>query len=229
MAVRQQLSVALLLALAGVANALASQPSPAKLTPASHRIASQLRRRVCLAPLLAPVAGLASQPAHAASNTKKDAEAVLVKLEPLAGYIDDAKWDSVRTVLKTYVARRPRPPFAPRPRERAAASFRAAPERTSRAAPRARRRPRSRRSPIAELWNLGASKNWLRAEALAAGDPELIELSEDLSSALQLTDQYVYDNNFIYFQPGNGKLKYKEPKDQVKVAQSKLKQIIAAL
>ena len=96
-------------------------------------------------------------------------------------------------------------------------------------APRARRRPRSRRSPIAELWNLGASKNWLRAEALAAGDPELIELSEDLSSALQLTDQYVYDNNFIYFQPGNGKLKYKEPKDQVKVAQSKLKQIIAAL
>ena len=116
MAVRQQLSVALLLALAGAANALAPQPSHAKIAPAQ----SQLRRRVCLAPLLAPVAGLASQPAHAASNTKKDAEAVLVKLEPLAGYIDDAKWDSVRTVLKTYVARRPRPPFAPRPRERAA-------------------------------------------------------------------------------------------------------------
>ena len=93
----------------------------------------------------------------------------------------------------------------------------------------ARETETARRSPIAELWNLGASKNWLRAEALAAGDPELIELSEDLSSALQLTDQYVYDNNFIYFQPGNGKLKYKEPKDQVKVAQSKLKQIIAAL
>ena len=122
MAVRQQLSVALLLALAGAANALAPQPSPAKIAQ------SQLRRRVCLAPLLAPVAGLASQPAHAASNTKKDAEAVLVKLEPLAGYIDDAKWDSVRTVLKTYVARRPRPPFAPRPRERAAASLRAARE-----------------------------------------------------------------------------------------------------
>ena len=124
MAVRQQLSVALLLALAGVSNALAPQPSPAKIAPAQ----SQLRRRVCLAPLLAPVAGLASQPAHAASNTKKDAEAVLVKLEPLAGYIDDAKWDSVRTVLKTYVARRPRPPFAPRPRERAAPSRRAARE-----------------------------------------------------------------------------------------------------
>ena len=124
MAVRQQLSVALLLALAGAANALAPQPSHAKIAPAQ----SQLRRRVGRAPLLAPGAGLASQPAHAASNTKKDAEAVLVKLEPLAGYIDDAKWDSVRTVLKTYVARRPRPPFAPRPRERAAPSRRAARE-----------------------------------------------------------------------------------------------------
>ena len=50
-----------------------------------------------------------------------------------------------------------------------------------------------------------------------------------VAGALQLADQYTYDNNFIYFQPGNGKLKYKEPKDQVKVAQSKLKQIIAAL
>ena len=60
-------------------------------------------------------------------------------------------------------------------------------------------------SPIVELWKTGNSKNWIRAAALDAGDPELIELSEDLSSALQLTDQYVYDNNFIYFQPGNGK------------------------
>ena len=145
MAVRQQLSVALLLALAGAANALAPQPSHAKIAPAQ----SQLRRRVCLAPLLAPVAGLASQPAHAASNTKKDAEAVLVKLEPLAGYIDDAKWDSVRTVLKTYVARRPRPPFAPRPRERAAASLRAARETETMIRPRPpfAPRPRERAAP----------------------------------------------------------------------------------
>ena len=38
-----------------------------------------------------------------------------------------------------------------------------------------------------------------------------------------------YDNNFIYFQPGNGKLKTKEPKDQIKIAQSKLKTIIGSL
>ena len=38
-----------------------------------------------------------------------------------------------------------------------------------------------------------------------------------------------YDNNFIYFQPGNGKVKTKEPKDQISVAKNKLKAIIASL
>ena len=41
--------------------------------------------------------------------------------------------------------------------------------------------------------------------------------------------RYVYDNNFIYFQPGNGKVKTKEPKDQIAVAKTKLKAIIASL
>ena len=106
-------------------------------------------------------------------------------MTPLTGFVDDGKWDAVRTVLAT--------------------------------------------SPIVELWKTGNSKNWIRAAALDAGDPELIELSEDLSSALQLTDQYVYDNNFIYFQPGNGKVKTKEPKDRIAVAKTKLKAIIASL
>ena len=100
-------------------------------------------------------------PAPAFASTKTDAEKVLEALQPLSGFVDDGKWDAVRTVLA--------------------------------------------QSPIVELWKTGNSKNWIRAAALSAGDPELIELSEDLSSALQLTDQYVYDNNFIYFQPGNGK------------------------
>ena len=55
------------------------------------------------------------------------AETVLKALEPLSGYVDDAKWDAVRTVLKT--------------------------------------------SPVAELWNLGASKNWIRKVALDNGAP----------------------------------------------------------
>jgi len=123
-------------------------------------------------------------PTPALASTKTDAEKVLEALQPLSGFVDDGKWDAVRTVLA--------------------------------------------QSPVVELWKTGNSKNWIRAAALSAGDPELIELSEDLSSALQLTDQceaasgkkrrrdaiaatrclrrrYVYDNNFIYFQPGNGK------------------------
>ena len=147
---------------------------------ASHLSRRQTLQRGSLAavvPLLAPTPALAS--------TKADAEKVLEALTPLSGYVDDGKWDAVRTVLA--------------------------------------------QSPIVELWKTGNSKNWIRAAALDAGDPELIELSEDLSSALQLTDQYVYDNNFIYFQPGNGKVKTKEPKDQIAVAKSKLKAIIASL
>jgi len=83
--------------------------------------------------------------------------------------------------------------------------------------------------PVNELWNLGNGRSWIRTYALDEGDPDLIELAEDLSSALQLSDQYVYDNNFIYFQPGSGKLKIKEPKDQIAVAKTKLKAIIASL
>ena len=117
---------------------------------------TQLSRRQTLS-----LAAIALAPAPAFASTKTDAEKVLEALQPLSGFVDDGKWDAVRTVLA--------------------------------------------QSPVVELWKTGNSKNWIRAAALSAGDPELIELSEDLSSALQLTDQYVYDNNFIYFQPGNGK------------------------
>ena len=119
----------------------------------SRRQTLQRGSLAAVVPLLAPTPALAS--------TKTDAEKVLEALTPLTGYVDDGKWDAVRTVLA--------------------------------------------QSPVVELWKTGNSKNWIRAAALDAGDPELIELSEDLSSALQLTDQYVYDNNFIYFQPGKGK------------------------
>ena len=107
---------------------------------ASHLSRRQTLQRGSLAavvPLLVPT--------PASASTKTDAEKVLEALTPLTGYVDDGKWDAVRTVLA--------------------------------------------QSPVVELWKTGNSKNWIRAAALDAGDPELIELSEDLSSALQLTDQ----------------------------------------
>lgn len=41
---------------------------------------------------------------------------------------------------------------------------------------------------------------------------ELFELADEVGGALQLTDQYAYDNVFIKFQPGSGKVLIKEPK-----------------
>ena len=80
--------------------------------------------------------------------------------------------------------------------------------------------------PVGLLWNLGESKNTLRKLALGAGDPELVELADDVAGALQLCDQYTYDNNFIYFQPGNGKVKIKEPKLALAEARRKLQEAI---
>ena len=83
--------------------------------------------------------------------------------------------------------------------------------------------------PVGNLWNLGESKNPARKLADLRDDVELFELVDEIAGALQLADQFTYDNNFIYFQPGNGKVKTKEPKDQIAVAKSKLKAIIASL
>ena len=49
--------------------------------------------------------------------------------------------------------------------------------------------------------------------AKETGNFDLIEIKDDLAGSLQMCDQFTYDNVFIYFQPGNGKVKVKEPKD----------------
>lgn len=41
-----------------------------------------------------------------------------------------------------------------------------------------------------------------------------------------MCDQYTYDNVFIYFQPGNGKVKIKEPVDMANKAISQLKEVL---
>jgi len=57
---------------------------------------------------------------------------------------------------------------------------------------------------------------------------ELFELADEVSGALQLADQYAYDNVFIKFQPGSGKVLIKEPKAQLKIAQTKLDEVLAS-
>jgi hypothetical protein len=67
--------------------------------------------------------------------------------------------------------------------------------------------------PVNNLWNMGDSKNTLLKIAKAKDDFGLVEIKDELSISLQICDQLVYDNVFVYYQPGNGKVKVKEPAD----------------
>lgn len=56
--------------------------------------------------------------------------------------------------------------------------------------------------PVNQLWNLGESQNTLVKLAKETGEFDLVEMKDELAISLQMTDQYSYDNNFIYYQPG---------------------------
>ena len=49
---------------------------------------------------------------------------------------------------------------------------------------------------------------------------------DDLAYDLQLCDQLTYDNSFVYFQPGAGKLNIKEPQELSKKAMKQIQQAI---
>ena len=67
-----------------------------------------------------------------------------------------------------------------------------------------------------------AKKNPFKKLADLRDDVEQFEVVDELAAALQLADQYCYSNTFIYTQPGNGKVKIKEPKQQVAIAVQKI-------
>ena len=80
--------------------------------------------------------------------------------------------------------------------------------------------------PVNKLWNLGDSQNTVMTLAKETGNVELFEMKDDLAYSLQMCDQFTYDNVFVYFQPGNGKIKIKEPTDAIQKAMSQIQQII---
>jgi len=80
--------------------------------------------------------------------------------------------------------------------------------------------------PINFLWNLGDAKNPLVQYAKESGDFELLEMKDELSVTLQMCDQLTYDNAFVYFQPGNGKVNIKEPKQLALKAMSQIQDAI---
>jgi hypothetical protein len=80
--------------------------------------------------------------------------------------------------------------------------------------------------PVNKLWNLGDSQNTVLKLAKESGNVDLFEIKDDLAYNLQMCDQLTYDNVFVYYQPGNGKIKIKEPQDFANRALQQLEQII---
>ena len=67
--------------------------------------------------------------------------------------------------------------------------------------------------PVNFLWNMGDSKNPVQVLAQLTDELDLIEAKDEIAISLQMCDQLVYDNVFLPYQPGNGKIKIKEPND----------------
>ena len=80
--------------------------------------------------------------------------------------------------------------------------------------------------PVNFLWNMGDSKNPVLQLAKATDEFELIDLKDELSLSLQICDQLTYDNVFVYYQPGNGKVKVKEPTELAVKAMKQLDEAI---
>lgn len=80
--------------------------------------------------------------------------------------------------------------------------------------------------PVNKLWNLGDSQNLVLALAKQTDNVELIEMKDELALNLQMCDQLTYDNAFVYFQPGNGKVKINEPKSLAKTAAKQIQEIL---
>ena len=78
-------------------------------------------------------------------------------------------------------------------------------------------------APAIGHWETGKSvpweKNWLKIM-------EFMELGDELQISLQMADQLTYDNAFVYFQPGSGKVDVKGPQNMVKKAITQLDEII---
>ena len=82
-------------------------------------------------------------------------------------------------------------------------------------------------APVNLAWEQTmAKRNPFKQLADLRDDVEQFEIVDELAAALQLADQYCYSNTFIYTQPGNGKVKIKEPKQQVLLASQKLGELL---
>jgi hypothetical protein len=62
--------------------------------------------------------------------------------------------------------------------------------------------------------------------AKETGNVDLFELKDDVAYGLQMCDQLSYDNAFVYFQPGSGKINIREPQQLARNAMHQIQQAI---
>lgn len=72
------------------------------------------------------------------------------------------------------------------------------------------------------------SQNIVLKLAQDTGNIDLFELKEELAYTLQMCDQITYNNAFVYFQPGSGKFKIKEPQELARQAMKQIQDVIDA-
>jgi hypothetical protein len=70
------------------------------------------------------------------------------------------------------------------------------------------------------------SQNIVLQLAKETGNVDLFEIKEDLAYNLQMCDQLTYNNAFVYYQPGNGKFKIKEPQQLATMAMQQIQHAI---
>lgn len=80
--------------------------------------------------------------------------------------------------------------------------------------------------PVSYLWNLGLEKNTLKKLGDNLGEIQVLELMDEIASDLQVADEISYSNNYVYGQPGEGKVKVQEPIEYMKMAMSKLDEVL---
>jgi len=80
--------------------------------------------------------------------------------------------------------------------------------------------------PVNKLWNLSDNQNVILQLAKESGNVELFEMKDELALSLQMCDQLTYDNAFVYFQPGSGKVNIKEPQILARKAVSQIQTVI---
>jgi len=180
----------------------------ALFTTAEAWTTREVSRRIIFVQAVGAVTAARTLPALAIDASMLDElKSSMAKLEPIPDLLEQKEWDKVRSILKL--------------------------------------------PPVNKLWNLGdvsivtfghsghtmrailtislsvaQSQNTILRLAKDTGNVELFELKDDLAYNLQMCDQLTYDNAFVYYQPGSGKYKIKEPQDLARRAIGQIQQAI---